>query len=129
MELVIALAIVGILAAIAVPAYTNQMQQTRRAECGGGLMQLASAMEKDFSRNGNSYRNIITAGVFNRNTCPMDGAGPATYNLSVSAVTASTYTLTAAPTGAQANDPCGNLTLTNLLQKGQANGTIADCWQ
>ncbi|MFQ5642390.1 MAG: type IV pilin protein [Thiogranum sp.] len=127
---IIAVAIVGILAAIAYPAYTSQMQQTRRAECTAGLMQLASAMERDFSRNQNQYRNIITAGLFAA-TCPVDGSGPATYNLSVNATT-STYTLSAAPisAAAQADDPCGTLTLTNQLQKGQASGkTVAECWR
>jgi len=126
----IAVAIVGILAAIAYPSYTSQMQQTRRSECAAGLMQLASAMERDFSRNQNQYRDIITAGLAPGN-CPIDGSGPATYNLSVSSITASTYTLTATPSGAaQANDPCGALTLTNQLQKGQATGmTVAQCWR
>ncbi len=129
-ELVIVMAIVGILAAIAYPTYTNQMQQTRRAECGGGLLQLASAMERDFSRNQNQYRDIIAAGFF-RATCPMDAGGSATYNLNIAGINAaaSTYTLTATPIGVQANDPCGNLTLTNQLQKGQASGTIANCWR
>ncbi len=129
-EMMITVAIIGILAAIAYPAYTGQMQKTRRANCEAGLMQLASAMERDFSRSGNRYRDIITAGVFTPATCPVDGAGAPTYNLSITGINAAgtTYTLTAAPTGAQVGDNCGSLTLTNLLQKGQSSGTVADCW-
>jgi len=38
-ELMITVAVVGILAAIAYPAYTGQIAKGRRAECRGGLMQ------------------------------------------------------------------------------------------
>jgi len=38
------------------------------------------------------------------------------------------YTLTATPTGPQAGEPCGNLTLTNVLQKGASGGAVSDCW-
>ena len=125
-ELVIAITIVGILGAIAFPAYVDQMQQTRRADCAAALMQLAGAMERDFSRN-NQYRNLIAAGQFS-NQCPIDG-GNATYTLGYAALTATTYTLQATPAGPQGGDPCGNLTLTNTLQKGQSSGTLAECWR
>jgi len=125
-EIMIAITIVGILASIAYPSYVNQMQQTRRADCEAALMQLASVMERDFSRN-NQYRNLIAAGNFS-NQCPIDG-GTASYNLGYQALTATTYTLRAAPAGSQAGDPCGNLTLTNRLLKGQSSGTLAECWQ
>jgi type IV pilus assembly protein PilE len=118
---------VGILAAIAYPSYTSQMQQTRRADCEGVLMQLAGAMERDFSRN-NQYRNIITAGAFPANQCPLDG-GTATYNLSINPVTATTFQLNATPVNAQVADACGTLTLTNQMTKGQSSGTTAQCWQ
>jgi len=125
-ELVIAIAIVGILASIAYPSYVDQMRQTRRADCEAGLMQMASAMERDFSRT-NAYRDITGAPVNFGNQCPIDG-GTTTYNLTI-ASTPTTYVLSAAPVGAQAADPCGTLTLTNTLQKGQSSGTLAECWQ
>ncbi|MGB5729381.1 MAG: type IV pilin protein, partial [Thiogranum sp.] len=96
-ELVIAIAIVGILASIAYPSYVNQMRQTRRADCEAGLMQMASAMERDFSRN-NTYRDIRGAPVNFGNQCPIDG-GTRTYNLTI-ASTPTTYVLSAAPVGA-----------------------------
>lgn len=125
-ELMIVIAIVGILAAIAYPSYTRQMQQSRRADCEGVMMQLAAAMERDFSRN-NAYRDIITLGNF-PNQCPLTGTP--TYGLSVPAVAATTYTLQAAPVagGPQASDACGTLTLTNLMDKG-SGGSVADCWK
>ena len=139
-ELVIAMAVIGILAAIAFPSYTNYMLQVRRSDCAGTLIQLASVMERDFSRNGNQYRNVLlTVPPLFPNSCPIDGGGGPHYILTIppATLTPSTYTLVATPgnggaagpAGPQANDPCGVLTLTNLLQKGQAVGTVADCWR
>ena len=125
-EIMITIVIVGILASIAYPSYVNQMQQARRADCQAALMQLAGVMERDFSRN-NQYRNLIAAGGF-PNQCPIDG-GNASYTLGYQALTATTYTLQATPAGPQAGDPCGTLTLTNTLLKGQSSGTLAECWQ
>ncbi len=137
-ELMIVVAIIGILAAFAYPTYTSYMQQVHRADCGAALLQLASAMEQDFSRNSNQYRDILTTvpPLFAPNTCPIDGGGVATYPLTVTLPAAplpqSSYTLTATAnlSGPQFSDPCGNLTLTNLLQKGQSGvgKTVAECW-
>ena len=125
-ELLIVIVVIGILAAVAYPSYTKQVQRTKRAECAGGLMQLANAMERKLSQN-NAYTDLVTDGEF-RGTCPMDG-GAATYNLSVQAFTASTYTLRATPVGGQATDACGWLQLTNTGVKSAQTGTIATCWR
>lgn len=129
-ELVIVVAIIAILAAVAYPAYTDQMQESRRAECTSALTQLASAMERDFSRNGNQYQDITGTPAFPATNCPLDGGTP-TYNLAVAITNAAatTFTLTAVPVNAQVNDRCGNLTLTNLLVKGQGTGTVDLCWR
>lgn len=126
-ELMTVLAIIGILAAIAYPSYTGYLQQARRADCEGTLTELASAMERDFSRN-NAYRDIIALGNF-PGQCPASGAPK--YTLTYLALAPTTYTLQAAPVGgtSQADDKCGTLTLTNTLQKGQSSGTAAECWK
>jgi type IV pilus assembly protein PilE len=128
-EMMIVVAIVGILAAIAYPSYQQHLQDSRRGECTGAMMSLASAMERDFSRN-NAYRDIInTAPILFPGNCPLDG-GTATYNLAI-ANTATTFTITATPVagGPQASDPCGALTLNQQLIKGQAAGSIDRCWR
>lgn len=135
-ELMVVVAIVAIIAAIAYPSYTEQVRKARRAECGGGLTSLASAMERFFTVN-STYLGAADGGgntgapaIFT-STCPVDG-GDATYNLTISAATASTYTVQAAPTGPQAGDKCGTFTLTNTGLKGitgAADGkTSQDCW-
>lgn len=136
LELMIVVVIVGIIASIAYPSYQQQVQKTRRADCSGALTGLGNAMERYFTVN-SSYLGAAAAGA---NTgapavypasCPIDG-GDATYNLTIQAATASTYTIRATPIGLQADDKCGTLTLTNTGLKGvtgQASGvTWQDCW-
>lgn len=136
MELMIVVAIVGILAAFAYPSYLEQMRQTRRADCSGALASLGGAMERFFTIN-NTYLGAGAGGgdtgtptIFQA-SCPVDGGAP-TYNLTIQAATGSTYTVQAAPTGQQASDKCGTLTLTNTGLKGISGataGVTADqCW-
>ena len=128
-ELMIVVAIVGILAAIAYPSYQNQLHKTKRADCESALLSLANAMERDYTQNG-AYRDMVGLGLFNAQ-CPIDGNGPATYNLAIAtANSGATYVLTATPIagGPQASDSCGNLTITQTGLKGVSSGTVANCW-
>lgn len=136
-ELMIVVAIVGMIAAFAYPSYLEQIAKTRRADCSGALAGLSNAMERFFTVN-STYLGAAAGGantgapaVF-RPTCPSDGGGAATYNLTIQAATGSTYTLNAAPTGAQTGDKCGTMTLGNTGLKGvtgQHTGiTWQDCW-
>lgn len=136
-ELLITVAIVGIIAAVAYPSYLEQVRKTKRSECGGALMSLANAMERFYTVN-NTYEGAATGGADTGSpavfvaSCPVDG-GTATYNLTIQAAAASTYTLQAAPTGSQAEDKCGTLTLTNTGLKGISGAddgvTWGDCWK
>lgn len=136
-ELMVVVAIIGIIAAIAYPSYTEQVRKSRRADCAGAVTSLASAMERFYTVN-NTYLGAAAGGgntgapaVF-ATSCPVDG-GTTTYNLTISAATASTYTVQAAPAGAQASDKCGTLTLTNTGLKGVTSAstgvTWQDCWR
>ena len=132
-ELMIVVAIIAIISAVAYPAYARYVENARRADCTGGLAGLANAMERHYSING-SYLGAATGGantgapaVFDT-ACPLDG-GTATYNLTISAATASTFTIQAAPTGAQAGDRCGTLTLTNTGVKGVTGAASGNDWQ
>jgi type IV pilus assembly protein PilE len=139
-ELMIVVAIVGILAAIAYPSYQENVRSSRRGDCAGALAGMANAMERFYTIN-NTYIGAAVGGGANGApdpavlgypaTCPVDG-GTATYNLTIAA-TASTYTVSAAPTGTQTGDRCGTLTLTNTGKKGvgaDAHAGVAwqDCW-
>ena len=134
MEILIVMVIIAIVVSVAYPSYTNQIQKTKRADCSGALASLSGAMERHFTVTG-SYLgagapNIGTPAIY-AGTCPVDGTTP-TYNLTISAAAASTYTLQAVPIGPQTDDKCGTLTLSNTGLKGVtgADGGVTwqECW-
>ena len=57
-ELMITVAIVGILAAVAYPAYTDQIRKGRRAECRAGLFQAMQQQERYFTQYGVYYASM-----------------------------------------------------------------------
>lgn len=132
-ELMIVVAIVGIIGAVGYPSYLDQVRKSKRADCAGALVSLGSAMERFYSVNG-SYLGAATGGA---NTgapavyavsCPVDGGTP-TYNLTIQAATASTYTLRAAPVGDQTKDKCGTLAFTNTGLKTVVGASAGTTWQ
>ena len=135
LELMIVVAIIGIIAALGYPSYQEQVAKTRRADCGGALVGLANAMERFYSVNstylgaGVSAANTgAPAATLYSSTCPVDGGTPS-YNLSISAATASTYTLQAVPTGPQTGDRCGTLTLSNTGVKNVSGAESGVTWE
>jgi type IV pilus assembly protein PilE len=100
-ELMIVVAIVGILAVIAIPSYTEYVAKSRRAEAMRGLGDLLLRQERWRSNNTTygTYANMGSPTVDN-------------YTLSITNPTASGYVLTATRSGAQTNDRCGNLVIT-----------------
>ncbi|MCK5829679.1 MAG: type IV pilin protein [Methylococcales bacterium] len=123
-ELMIVVAIVGILASVAYPSYQESVLKSRRSDAKGALLGLVNAMERHFTEN-NSYCGAATtdsgsctaatgAPTIYSATSPVDG-GTASYDLTVSA-TATTYTLTATPVGAQAGN--GILQITSIQSRG-----------
>lgn len=141
-ELMIVVAIVGILASIAYPSYQESVAKSRRADAAGALLVFANAMERHFTVN-NTYlkaggtdttqtdTGLPRPGVFAHQQSPLDG-GTALYNLKINAATATSYTLYAERTGAQASDDCGTLTYTNTGVKGVDSATtghtVDNCW-
>lgn len=134
-ELLIALALIGILAGIAYPAYFSHLATARRSDAAGALMGLQAALERYFTVN-MAYSGATVANIYYA-TVPV-GGGTATYNLSIAAPTAACpiatcFEIRATPTGAQTGDKCGTLTLTSTGQRGMAGArgglTVSDCWR
>lgn len=138
-ELMITVAIIGVLAAIGYPAYTSQLARGKRADARVQLSSAQQWTEKFYSENynyatdtgGTAVATSFNAQPFSKS--PRVGDGAPVYTISVSvAATSQTYTLTAAPIspGTMANDSCGSLTLTNTGKRG-VTGTndVLSCWK
>lgn len=133
-ELMIVVAIIGVLASIAYPAYQDQVRQARRADATGEMLAFASAMERHFTEN-STYLGAAVDGdgaVSNTGDPGFFNGAETFYTLTISAATATTYTLLATRAGAQAGDKCGNYTLTQDGTRGIASAdagmTAGDCW-
>lgn len=118
-ELVVVVAIVGILAAIALPAYQSYIQRGIRAEARATLLEAAQAMERNYSIK-NQYESSIPSRL--QYSPPGATASTANYTLTVTA-TATAYTLTAAPT--KSDPTCGTLTLAHTGTR----GPNTNCWK
>jgi len=113
-ELMITVAIIGILASIAYPSYQDSVIKSRRTDAEAGLVKFAATMTRHQTEAGTyvGYSTPITSDY---------------YIFSASDVTKTTYTLSATPKGAQTSDTCGTLTLTHEDVKGYAAGA-SHCW-
>jgi len=121
-ELMIVVAIVGILAAVAFPAYQEHVRKAHRAEAQGVLLEAAQFMERWFTTNNRYDTAALPAAL---STSPKGGGETIRYNIRITAAAQNTFTLTAAPVQA---DTCGNLTVTQTGQRG-SDGPLAQCWR
>lgn len=130
-ELMVVVAIVGVLAAIAIPSYRQYVIRGNRADAKNALMTTAQSLERCYTNS--------TPFAYNSATCAATVTIPYTvsggnYIVSFSAgPTATTYTLLATPQGGQAADTkCRNFTLTNTgvqAVTGTLSATPQDCWR
>lgn len=112
-ELLVTLAIIGIAAAIALPAYHGQVQNTRSKDAQGVLMSLANAMDRYFVQNNTYVGAAVGSGGIFPSEAPLDG-NTKYYDLSIPASTATSYTLRAVPKGDQAGTGRMELTSTGV---------------
>ena len=126
-ELMITVAVLGVLAAVAFPSYQQYIERSRRTDGKAALLRTAQWLERAASVSGSyldgagAARDLSAAGLASSE------AGH--YAISYSGVpTATAFTLQAQPNN-WTDSLCGTLTVTQGGVKGESGtATVADCW-
>ncbi len=131
-ELMVAVAVTGVLSTVALPSFEAQLHKGRRADVLVSTMLVQAAQERHRS-NAASYGSLAAVGIAARSS-----AGH--YLLALPAVSDDGYELLAVATGAQARDTdCSHMKLTvngaNLVYASGSNAAVANpaqanraCW-
>ena len=139
-ELMVVVAVMAIIATVAYPLYTAQVQKSRRADAKVALGSIAAAQERFYTINGrytddytDLYTGTLATGVgldwpcTAADECDTD-RGYYTVTLAHTTDTQD-FTATADNIGAQANDgDCAQFTINQLGVKTATDGGSTNCW-
>ena len=125
-EMMIVVAIIGILYAVAMPAYSEYMEKGRRADMQQNMLQVVAVLERTYSRMGGYPSNFTlpTSDYYTLRYAPqptISSSGGAHYD-------AKKFTLRAIPKAAQSGDECGTLSINEVGQQRASSGDDDDCW-
>ena len=127
-ELMIVVAIIGIIAAFAYPAYQDQVRKAKRTDGQSKLLDAMARQERWYTEN-NTYTTDM-ADLYGAGNDPV-ASDDGNYNIDGAACASKTIaqcvTLTATPTFT--DTLCGNLTYDSTNDKGESGtGTVDNCW-
>ncbi len=118
-ELMVVVAIIGIIASIALPSYNEHVRKSRRAAGTACLLQAAQQMER-FYTTSLDYSAAGSPAAFN-----CDGDTTDFYTIAPGDLDTREYVLTATPIGRQSGDSCGTL---SIDQAGNRQPETPGCW-
>jgi type IV pilus assembly protein PilE len=144
-ELMIAVVVIGILSAIAIPNYRSYVQKAERGAAKAVMLNIAQTEERYYTNNGTylAIAALPTAAPSGWQNYSGSSTTSVKYNITVAAGTIASstttlisdaYTITAAPVATDAL--CGTLKLDSTGAKGiyspagapAPTGTVAQCW-
>ncbi len=142
-ELIVAMVIAAILAAIAIPAYSSFVRKGRRTDAKSALLDLASLEERYFT-TANTYSSAASALGYGSAAWPIT-VGSGFYQIAQPQVTGATaptstapagapasYSITATAIGDQANDTdCATFTVDSAGDRTAStagNAVASSCW-
>ena len=127
-ELMIVVAIIGILAAIALPQYSDYVTRSRRIDGQSTLFQVAQELERCYTQH--SRYNQSGCGAFNPSSPEGFYGISVTYEIPTGQTNATGFTLTATPQDSQKDndEDCTTLTLTHLGVQGGTGADTSRCW-
>ncbi len=133
-ELLLVLAIMGIVSALAFPSYRQHVQRGHRAEAVAALLDAQHFMVRYYSAHGRYDGTVEAPGKWPDLPPRLQGipaGAEPRYQLKLEAVTVNAYVLRADPVGSMANDKCGTLTFNQTGLKGLEGSdlNVVDCWR
>ena len=132
LEMMVVVAVFGILATIAIPYYIGDVHKGQRADATTSLRDLANRLERYYSDNNTYATATIGAGVASTDVLPAAPSKQGYYTLSFSAQSATAYVIkaTRVSTGPLAGDTeCGDFSLSSTDVR-SVTGTLPwnRCW-
>lgn len=126
-ELMIVVAVVGILSALAYPSYQEYVRRGHRAEARTALLQAQLWLERSMTATG-TYPGVLATSL----TSVPNGRYAISYGVTSTGGVVTGYTLTATPQGAQAGDRCGRFGLRHtgerLIDNNPSHTLLSECW-
>lgn len=130
-ELMIAVAVVALLSAVALPSYQSSVRKARRSDARAALATTAQLMERFATEQGASgYGAALLSDGGGPNVVAKATSDNGYYLLSFSNLTATAFTMRAVPQGGQSGDDCATFTINERGVRGLVGSTqpVSACW-